>query len=67
MSNEPVTVVHNGKKHNLMDPVGFLVALGDFPADTVSIPLDALIGLWHWEMNWAIDVIAPMLSQVSPL
>ncbi|XP_062839868.1 uncharacterized protein LOC134299860 [Anolis carolinensis] len=43
----------------LMDPEGFLTALGEFPASSAGDPVDALVSLWNGEMTRAIDTITP--------
>ncbi|KAF7244332.1 hypothetical protein EYD10_09255 [Varanus komodoensis] len=42
-----------------MDPEGFLKALGEFPADKLGAPFEALVKLWNGEMTRAVDTIAP--------
>ncbi|KAF7245550.1 hypothetical protein EYD10_08337 [Varanus komodoensis] len=41
------------------EPDGFLKALGEFPADKTSAPVEALVKLWNGEMTRAVDTIAP--------
>ncbi|KAF7254804.1 RNA-directed DNA polymerase from mobile element jockey [Varanus komodoensis] len=45
-----------------MDPEGFLKALGEFPADKMGAPVEALVELWNGEMTRAVDTIAPKRS-----
>uniref|UniRef100_A0A803SN06 Reverse transcriptase domain-containing protein n=1 Tax=Anolis carolinensis TaxID=28377 RepID=A0A803SN06_ANOCA len=47
------------RPRRLMDPDGFLMALGEFPATSVGDPVDALVSLWNREMTRAVDTIAP--------
>uniref|UniRef100_A0A803SSU4 Reverse transcriptase domain-containing protein n=2 Tax=Anolis carolinensis TaxID=28377 RepID=A0A803SSU4_ANOCA len=47
------------RPRRLMDPDGFLTALGEFPAASVGDPVDALVALWNKEATRAIDTIAP--------
>uniref|UniRef100_A0A803TC32 Reverse transcriptase domain-containing protein n=1 Tax=Anolis carolinensis TaxID=28377 RepID=A0A803TC32_ANOCA len=47
------------RPRRLMDPEGFLTALGEFPASSAGDPVDALVSLWNGEMTTAIDTIAP--------
>lgn len=56
-----------------MDSNGFLTALGDFPVDMASTPVDTLVDLWDEEMTQAVDTVAPrcpltnVRSWVAPL
>ena len=43
----------------LMDPDGFLRALGSFPGDRAGAPVETLVDLWNAEMTRAVDMIAP--------
>ncbi|XP_066486426.1 serine protease 33-like [Tiliqua scincoides] len=47
------------RPRRLMDPNGFLSALGDFPVARAGDPPGALVDLWNTEMARALDEIAP--------
>ncbi|XP_062835007.1 uncharacterized protein LOC134298508 [Anolis carolinensis] len=47
------------RPRRLMDPDGFLTALGEFPATLAGDSVDALVTLWNKEATRAIDMIAP--------
>uniref|UniRef100_A0A803TL80 Reverse transcriptase domain-containing protein n=1 Tax=Anolis carolinensis TaxID=28377 RepID=A0A803TL80_ANOCA len=47
------------RPRRLMDPDGFLTALGEFPATLAGDSVDALVALWNKEATRAIDTIAP--------
>ena len=37
------------RPRRLMDPDGFLNALGDYPSDMVGVPVEAQVTLWNRE------------------
>ena len=47
------------RPRRLMDPDGFLNALGDYPFDMVGAPVEAQVTLWNRDMSQAVDTIAP--------
>ncbi|XP_061490084.1 uncharacterized protein LOC133388035 [Rhineura floridana] len=47
------------RPRRLMDPDGFLMALGDFPVTSAGDSVEALVDLWNGEMARAVDTIAP--------
>uniref|UniRef100_A0A803TFX4 Reverse transcriptase domain-containing protein n=1 Tax=Anolis carolinensis TaxID=28377 RepID=A0A803TFX4_ANOCA len=47
------------RPRRLMDPDGFLTALGEFPTTLAGDSVDALVALWNKEVTRAIDMIAP--------
>ncbi|XP_061464713.1 uncharacterized protein LOC133376492 [Rhineura floridana] len=48
------------RPRRLMNPEGFLMALGNFPADRIDGPVETMAMLWNTEMARAVDTIAPV-------